>query len=227
MKTILSSFTYIVTYLYYSQKSLLFKCFLRRIIEKQGKRVTYEVLILKAGVLPPKAHKKKLSHIGMVNGIFCHEKGEPMKILVLVHVLAAVIGVGPTYFLHVLFRKNQDIGELRYAILLGKKLELFPKVGGTLAVLSGLLLFFTGNYGPFSQPWLLGSLVLYILIQVVMIGMVTPKIGELARWLFNPENIIVTTLPKDQEELYIKVRRLLYAATYMGTVLFILMILKP
>lgn len=150
-----------------------------------------------------------------------------MDILVLIHVLAAVIGVGPTYFLHVLFRKNQDIGELRYAILLGKKLELFPKVGGTLAVLSGFLLYFSGNYGPFSQLWLLGSLILYILIQVVMIGMVNPKIGELARWLFNPENIIATTLSRDQEEIYIKVRRLLYAATSMGTILFILMILKP
>lgn len=227
MKTILSSFTYIVTYLYYSQKSLLFKCFLRKIIENQAERFTYEILMLKAGVLSPKTHKKMPSHIGMNNGIFCHEKGEPMNILVLVHVLAAVIGVGPTYFLHVLFRKNQDIGELRYAILLGKKLELFPKVGGTLAVLSGLLLFFAGSYGPFSQLWLIGSLVLYILIQVVMIGMVTPKIGELARWLFDPENIIATALPKEQEEQYIKIRLLLYAATSMGTVLFILMILKP
>jgi len=150
-----------------------------------------------------------------------------MKILILVHVLAAVIGVGPTYFLHVLFRKNQDVGELRYAILLGKKLELFPKVGGTLAVVSGLLLFFTGNYGPFSQLWLLGSLVLYILIQVVMIGMVTPKMGELSRWLFNPENAVATVLPEEQKIVYENVQRLLYTATSMGTILFILMILKP
>ena len=60
-----------------------------------------------------------------------------------------------------------------------------------------------------------------------MSGMGTPKIGELAKWLFNPENIMATAFPKGQEELYIKVRRLLYAATSMGTILFILMILKP
>jgi hypothetical protein len=127
----------------------------------------------------------------------------------------------------VLFRRQQDIGELRYAVLLGKKLELFPKVGGTLAVISGLILYFAGDYGPFSQLWLFGSLLLYILIQVVMIGMVNPRLGELVRWLFNPENIMATVLPKEQEEVYAKVHSLLYAATGMGTILFILMIIKP
>ena len=150
-----------------------------------------------------------------------------MKVLILIHVLSAIIGVGPTYFLHVLFRKHQDISELRYAVLLGKKLEIFPKVGGTLAVVSGLILYFAGDYGSFTQLWLIGSLLLYIFIQVVMIGIVNPQIAKLTTWLFNPENVMVTALPHEQEEGYAKINRLLYAATGMGTILFIFMILKP
>ncbi|MFC0274083.1 hypothetical protein ACFFIX_22300 [Metabacillus herbersteinensis] len=37
-----------------------------------------------------------------------------IKVLVLIHVLSAIIGVGPTFFAHVLTRKKQSVEQLRH-----------------------------------------------------------------------------------------------------------------
>jgi hypothetical protein len=71
-----------------------------------------------------------------------------LKILIL-NVLSAIIGVGPTFFGHVLTRKKQSVQELRFSLNLWKYLEFFPKIGGTIAVLSGFILIITGNYDHF------------------------------------------------------------------------------
>jgi uncharacterized membrane protein SirB2 len=106
-----------------------------------------------------------------------------MKWLILIHALAAIIGVGPTFFGHVLFRKKQSFEELKSSLAISKKLEYFPKIGGTIAVVTGFILFFIGNYGSFMQLWLMGSLVLYVLIQITAIFFVTPTANKLSEWV--------------------------------------------
>jgi uncharacterized membrane protein len=76
----------------------------------------------------------------------------------LVHVLSAIIGIGPTYAFLVVLRKNQSVQELRSSLKMGIILELFLKILGSLAVVTGLVLFFVGDYGQFTQLWLIGSL---------------------------------------------------------------------
>lgn len=150
-----------------------------------------------------------------------------MKWLVLIHVLSAVIGVGPTFFGHVLLRRSQSLPDLRANLKLGKYLEFFPKIGGSIAVLSGLALILIGDYGSFGQLWLYGSLVLYVLIQVVVIALVTPQQKKLANWVLDPANAQASELPAEQRSLLGKVSNLYYFASAMGTLLFIFMIVKP
>ncbi|WP_135557085.1 DUF2269 family protein [Paenibacillus cymbidii] len=150
-----------------------------------------------------------------------------MKWLVLVHVLSSIIGVGPTFFAHVLLRRSQTLPELRSSLAMNKKLELFPKVGGSLAVLSGLALFFAGEYGKFTQMWLLGSLILYVIIQIIVIAIITPRANRLSAWVFDPHNAAAAALPAEQSSLHAQVNRLFYAATACGVLLFSFMIMKP
>ena len=150
-----------------------------------------------------------------------------MKILVLIHVLSAIIGVGPTYFGLMLLRQNSTPKDLQTSLKVGKMLEWFPKIGGSLAVLSGLALIFLANYGPFTQLWLLGSLVLYILIQIIVIGFVAPRADRLAQWVFNPQNQNAATLPGEQQGLLRNVSTGHWIAATLGTLLFAFMILKP
>ncbi|MYL34467.1 DUF2269 family protein [Pontibacillus yanchengensis] len=150
-----------------------------------------------------------------------------MSLLVLIHVLSAIVGVGPTFFAHVLVHPDQTSAQLRESLALGKKLEYFPKIGGTIAVVSGLLLIWLGDYGSFMQVWLVGSLILYILIQIIVIAMVTPKSRRVHYWVNLEENKQATALPLKQEQLLKSVNTWFYVASTLGVLLFILMILKP
>ena len=141
--------------------------------------------------------------------------------------LSAIIGIGPTYFAHILLRKNQNAVALRHSIALSQKLNYFPKIGGTLAVLTGILLVILGNYGSFLTLWLIGSLILYIIIQVVVIGFIEPKSKKLAAWIFDERNKDEIVLPAEQNLLLSKISNQFYIATALGLLLFIFMIWKP
>jgi uncharacterized membrane protein len=68
-----------------------------------------------------------------------------LNILVLVHVLSAIIGIGPVFFGHVLLRKGQSLNQLKSSLALSKLLEMFPKILGSLAVVTGILLAWLGD----------------------------------------------------------------------------------
>lgn len=150
-----------------------------------------------------------------------------LQLLVLVHVLSAIIGIGPTYFGHVLMRRNQTVAEYRSALQITKYLDFFPKIGGSIAVLSGLGLFFAGSYGTFTQLWLLGSLILFVLIQIIVLGFITPAMGKLRQWLLIPANERLQQFPAEQQHIVNRISNLFYAASTLGVTLFILMIMKP
>jgi len=150
-----------------------------------------------------------------------------MQWLVLIHVLSAIIGIGPTFFGHVLVRNNQTLEQLRHNLKLAGGLDFFPKIGGTLAVITGILLIVLNDYGTFTQLWLVGSLVLYVLIQIVVIGFVAPSQKRLAQWVFDEANRSRTELPQEQRNILARANSMLYIASAMGVALFVFMILKP
>jgi uncharacterized membrane protein len=150
-----------------------------------------------------------------------------MKWLVLIHVLSAIIGVGPTFFGHVLVRSNQTLEQLRHSMKLARLLDFFPKIGGTIAVISGILLITLNDYGSYTQIWLLGSLILYVLIQIVVIGFVAPANKRVAQWVFDAKNLSKMELPEEQRVNLSRANAMLYAASVMGVLLFVFMIVKP
>ncbi|WP_256759490.1 DUF2269 family protein [Cohnella sp. WQ 127256] len=150
-----------------------------------------------------------------------------MKWLVLIHVLSAIIGVGPTFFGHVLVRNNQTLEQLRHSMKLASLLDFFPKIGGTIAVISGILLISLNDYGSYTQMWLVGSLILYVLIQIVVIGYVAPAQKRVKQWVFDAANASQIELPQEQRVNLSKANAMLYAASVMGLALFVFMIIKP
>ncbi|NQD65899.1 DUF2269 family protein [Bacillus haikouensis] len=151
-----------------------------------------------------------------------------MNVLILIHVLSAIVGIGPTFFAHLLTRPNKNVDELRIAMKYMKLLEFFPKIGGSISVLTGIALFLLGEYGAFTQIWLLGSLILYILIQIIVIGFITPSAKKVIEWLDLPENHELTGSPPEEiQSALVSIYRLFYLASSLGLLLFIFMILKP
>ncbi|MFC0525986.1 DUF2269 family protein [Pontibacillus salicampi] len=150
-----------------------------------------------------------------------------LSFFVLVHVLSGIIGIGPTYYAHVLIRPHQSPEQLRASLALLKRLEYFPKIGGTIAVVSGLLLVLIGDYGSFMQLWLFGSLVLYLAVQVIMVTLVSPRSAKLHFWVHHADNQGAEDLPAPQHQLLLSMNAWMNAASSLGLILFILMILKP
>ncbi|WP_179136180.1 DUF2269 family protein [Paenibacillus sp. 32352] len=149
-----------------------------------------------------------------------------MKWLVLLHVLSAIIGIGPTYFIHVLYRKRQSVGELKQSLRLGAMLNLFPNIGGSIAVISGIVLVALSPV-RFLDLWIIGSLVLYVIIQILMFAVIRPKQGKLREMLDQP-------LLKDQEMLSEPLQlqvsglnRIQLVITVLSIVLFVFMLVKP
>ncbi|MCM3616628.1 DUF2269 domain-containing protein [Sutcliffiella horikoshii] len=150
-----------------------------------------------------------------------------MKWLVLFHVMVSIIGIGPTIFGTILLRKHQTISDLRHNVLLQHKLDYFPKTGGTLAVITGILLVLFGSYGSILQIWLFGSLVLYLTIQIIVIGFISPALSNLQQWLLHPDNRASTQLPPSQISALHKVSNLYWLTILLGLTIFVMMIIKP
>ncbi|MCR8635222.1 DUF2269 domain-containing protein [Paenibacillus radicis (ex Xue et al. 2023)] len=148
--------------------------------------------------------------------------------LVVIHVVSSIVGIGPTFFGHVLFRKKQQREELKQSLALFQLLNYFPKIGGTIAVLSGVALVALSGW-KFTDLWIWISLVLYVLIQVVAVGMLGPVMSQLIQVL-NGENGRSTdqdTSTNKAAILLSKANRLYNTASIMGIILILLMILKP
>ncbi|MGG1515560.1 DUF2269 family protein [Paenibacillus oryzisoli] len=150
-----------------------------------------------------------------------------MEWLIWIHVLSAIIGIGPTYFGHILLRKKQRSQQLQQSLALFGLLNYFPKIGGSIAVVSGVALVAATGWN-FSDLWILGSLVLYVMIQIVAVGMLGPVLNQLMQLLNigdDAEND--PGVATNKTALLAKANRLYNTASILGIVLILFMIVKP
>ncbi|WP_274365852.1 DUF2269 family protein [Paenibacillus thermotolerans] len=150
-----------------------------------------------------------------------------MEWLVVIHVLSAVLGLGPAYAFPLMLRKASAVDEMKRNVQQVSYLELFPKVFGTLAVLSGLALFFIGSYGSFVQTWIIGSLAVYVVTEILVIGFMAPATRNLLKMMDAPEIESGGEPALAMVKLYSHVRNLHVWAGILGLLIFILMVAKP
>ena len=150
-----------------------------------------------------------------------------MTWLVVVHVLSAMLGLGPAYAFPLMLREANTTEEMRGNMKQVAYLEVFPKVFGTLAVLSGLALVFLNSYGPFTQAWIIGSLAVYVAIEVLVIGFLNPAANKLMQRLSERGDAVPSAPDAEMIPLYVRVRNLHLWAGLLGLAIFILMIAKP
>jgi uncharacterized membrane protein len=99
------------------------------------------------------------------------------SILLLIHVLAAIIGIGATFAFPVISNVPKNLSQLKLILGLMKKLELYPKIGGVLLIVTGLIMgFLTPAY--FKEVWFTGSIALYIIIEILIYGVIGPKMKK-------------------------------------------------
>lgn len=103
------------------------------------------------------------------------------SILLIIHVLAAIIGIGATFAFPVISNSARNLPQLKHTLDLLKRLESFPKIGGALLIITGIIMgFLTPAY--FKEIWFVGSIILYIVVEFliyVVIGLKMKKVVPL------------------------------------------------
>ncbi|MGJ7910066.1 DUF2269 family protein [Neobacillus sp. LXY-1] len=150
-----------------------------------------------------------------------------MEWLVLLHVVSAVVGLGPAYAFPLILKKEQSLVEVKRLTDLVNRLEILPKIFGMLTLITGVLLVWFGDYGTFLTLWIAGALILFLLAEVVIIGLLTPAAKKLS-------NMVAQLMDQGKTEsdpitigLLTKVRNFHITSCVMVLVIIALMVLKP
>lgn len=143
--------------------------------------------------------------------------------LVLIHVLVAIIGVGATFVFPVLTISAKTLPQLKLTLTLLKKLELYPKIGGVFLLLTGFIMgFMFPSY--FKEIWFTGSLVLYFVIQVLIIGIVDRKLKMVMPLVMKAEG---KEIPNEYND-FAKATQPIHMVVHMlAIIIIILMSVKP
>ncbi|WP_078060090.1 DUF2269 family protein [Gracilibacillus timonensis] len=145
------------------------------------------------------------------------------NILILIHIISAIIGIGPGFVLTTIVKHAHTMTDIRFAFTVKRRLHHFIQVGGALLLLSGLLL---GVITPslFQQGWYLTSLVLYLLVLILGATLLR-KISAPIRQMLADQTL--TETPAYYHELRNRLLRVEYAVNALLLVIILLMVLKP
>jgi uncharacterized membrane protein len=146
-----------------------------------------------------------------------------VSILVVLHVLAAIIGIGPAFVLPVLGKSAKSGSQLRFVFGLIEKVNKFPKIGGITLLVTGILLMIVSKTG-FSLMWLNLSLLLFIIIEVIIIGFVEPRMKKVAKLVMSSQGDTIPTGFADSMKRIAPLEGTVHLLTFL---IIILMVVKP
>ena len=145
------------------------------------------------------------------------------KFLVLIHVLSAILGLGPGFIMIYIVTKAKTMTELRHAYLIRNRVHVFVMVGGSLLLITGLLMGYINPY-LFRAKWFVWSLSLFLIALGFGPVVLSPCSKPIKALLKNQEG-------EEIPEEYFKMAKKLFFYERMENVIFliviILMILKP
>jgi uncharacterized membrane protein len=145
------------------------------------------------------------------------------RLLVLIHVLSAIVGLGPGFIMIYVVTRAKTMTELRHAYLIRNRLHIFVMIGGTLLLLTGLTM---GTMNPylFHAGWYVTSLTLFLIALGFGPIVLSPRSKPIKALL---KNYIGDNIPTE----YYKLAKKLFFYERIENVIFliiiVLMVLKP
>lgn len=143
--------------------------------------------------------------------------------LVFIHIFSAILGMGPGFFLNLIPRAAKTMDELRLAYKIKHYLHYAVMVGGTLLIVSGLLM---GAINPawFRTGWYVTSLALFLLAMVAARFLLTPRSKPIKQLLATHQG---KEIPEEYYTLFKKLTVVENLANVIFLIIIALMILKP
>ncbi|GAB1430556.1 hypothetical protein MASR2M18_13890 [Ignavibacteria bacterium] len=145
------------------------------------------------------------------------------QIILLLHVLSAILGMGPGFAMIYIVTKAKNMTELRHAYFIRNRLHIFVMIGGTLLLLSGLAMGIMRPY-LFGSAWYVTSLILFLTALGFGPLVLSPKSRPIKELLKNHSGDDIPA------EYYVLAKKLFFAERIENIIFLIiiaLMILKP
>lgn len=146
------------------------------------------------------------------------------ELFVLVHVIAAVVGLGASFGMPVVAKFGaKSVTNAKVCFEINKQIEKFAKIGSLTLLASGILMVIV-NPSLWTQGWFISSIVIYILIQPIVAAMIPKTIEKQVEMVMKSDG---EELPAEYHHLDKKVAKLNGIAHVAAVVLIVLMSTKP
>ncbi|MDY0395266.1 DUF2269 family protein [Virgibacillus halophilus] len=146
------------------------------------------------------------------------------KFLLMVHIFSAILGMGPGFVMMHVLKKAKTMSELRHAYQIRNQLHIFVMIGGTLLIVTGLLMGWIHPY-LFRTGWYMLSLTLFLIALGFGPVILSPRSKPIKKFLH--EYAAGEEIP----DLYYSMADRLFLAERVENAIFLvviaLMILKP
>ncbi|WP_419954311.1 DUF2269 family protein [Neobacillus niacini] len=145
------------------------------------------------------------------------------KIIVVLHIFSAIMGMGPGFILTTVVKSGKTMTELRHSYAIRHKLHIFVMVGGTLLLITGLIMGFL-NPSLFRMGWYVTSLILFLAALAIGPLVLSPRSKPVKALLASHKG-------EEIPDEYYRLSRILFRYEHLENAIFIviivLMILKP
>lgn len=131
--------------------------------------------------------------------------------------------MGPGFMMILVVSKSSNLTELRHAYAIRNRLHIFTMVGGTLLLISGLLMGAI-NTILFQQGWYVTSLILFLVALAFGPLLLSPRSKPIKKLLKEAEG---EEIPAEYEELSKKLFQVERIENIIFLIIIALMILKP
>lgn len=145
------------------------------------------------------------------------------QFLVLIHVLSAIVGLGPGFIMTVIIKKADTLPELKHGFKLRTRLHTSVMTGGILLLVTGLAMGLLRPY-LFSAGWYVISLVLYFIALLFGPFILKPIAAEIKVLLAASEGPFI---PEDYGMLASKLHFYENLINLIFIMIIIFMVLKP
>jgi MFS family permease len=145
------------------------------------------------------------------------------EFLVFIHVFSAILGMGPGFMMILTVSKASNLTELRHSYKIRNRLHIFTMVGGTLLLISGLLMGAINN-SLFHQGWYVTSLILFLIALAFGPLLLSPRSKPIKQLLKNAEGDLI---PVEYEEMSKKLFFFERIENIIFLIVIALMIVKP
>lgn len=144
------------------------------------------------------------------------------QFLVVIHVVSAILGMGPGFYLSLVASKARTMSELRYAYDIRHRLHRFVMIGGFLLLATGLCMGFI-RPALFTAFWYIASLSLY-LIALAFGPFVLKPLTKPIKTLLSEQH---DNIPPQYMKLAEKLFRYEWITNIIFFIIILLMITKP